>query len=121
MKKIMICDDDMGILEVMQVVLDDAGYDVKIISSGKSIKDQISEWRPDMLFLDIWMPEIDGKQITKDLKEDPKFKLLPIITISALNDTEKISKEIGADDFLAKPFNIDDLLGKVEKYLRGTP
>lgn len=116
MKKILVCDDDEGILDIVRVILESKNYQVKTISSGKSIEKRISEYSPDLILLDLWIPGMDGKEITRILKRQSKTKNIPIIIISALNETEKISKEIGADSFLSKPFDINDLINVVEKY-----
>lgn len=115
-KKILVCDDDEGIVEVMRIILEDNGYQVKTLSNGKAIHKKTLEYCPDIIFLDIWMPGIDGREVTKLLKNDQQTAELPIVVISALNDTKKIAHEVGADDFLEKPFDMTDLLDMVEKY-----
>lgn len=112
--KILVCDDDPGILEVMKIILEESAYEVKTVSTGKGIQKVIKDYQPDLMFLDLWMPKIDGREITKILKKDPQTKNVPIIIVSALNDTEQIAKGIQADGFLPKPFNIADLLKIVE-------
>lgn len=115
-KKILICDDDEGIVEVMRIILEDNGYQVKTLNNGKAIHKKTLEYSPDIIFLDIWMPGIDGREVTKLLKSDKQTAQLPIVVISALNDTKKIAQEVRADDFLEKPFDMTDLLNMVEKY-----
>jgi CheY-like chemotaxis protein len=118
MSKILVCDDDPGVLEVIKIILEENNYEVITASNGKGIQKMIAQTKPDMLFLDIWMPGIDGKEITKLLKRDAQFKDMPIIIISALNDTKDIAQEVGADGFLSKPFTITDLLEVVENNLK---
>lgn len=115
-KRILVCDDDMGILDVISILLKDNGYHVKLLSNGKAIIKRIEAYNPDLVLLDLWMPGIDGKEITKLLKSCNETKNIPIIIISALDTAKKISKDIGADDFIEKPFDIYDLLNKVKKY-----
>jgi DNA-binding response OmpR family regulator len=115
-KKIFVCDDDEGILDIVKIILENKGYEVNVTSSGKGIEKKITNYMPDLILLDLWIPGMDGKEITKVLKRQQKTKKIPIIIISALNETEKISKEIGADGFLSKPFDINDLIKIVEKY-----
>lgn len=112
-KKILVCDDDQGVVEVIKIILEQEDYRVRVLTSGKAIQKRVEEDLPDVILLDIWMPGIDGKQVTKLLKKNINTKHIPIIVISALNDTEKIAKEAGADDFIAKPFQMDYLLAKV--------
>lgn len=115
-KKILVVDDDQGIVDVMQIMLEGEGYEVRILTSGKGIQKQVLQYLPDVIFLDIWMPGIDGKQVTKLLKENDQIMHVSIVITSALNDTEKIAKDVGADDFLAKPFQMEDLLAKAKRY-----
>lgn len=114
----MICEDDPGILEVMKIMLEESGYEVKALSDGRGIQKKVSEYSPDILLLDLWMPGIDGKEITKILKRDPILQKIPIVIISALNksEIEKIQKEAGADSFLPKPFDLKDLTQTIEKF-----
>lgn len=118
MKKVLVADDDVAILEVMKIILEENGYMVKAVSDGAIVKEEILRFRPDLLLLDIWMSGYDGRDISKQLREDNNTKDLPIIVVSAHNETEKIAKEAGTTDFLSKPFDIDDLLHKVKKYVQ---
>lgn len=115
-KRVLVCDDDTGILEVIQIILEGSGFVVKTLSNGKSIRKIIDEFQPNVLLLDIWMPGIDGEEITKIIKREQSTKDLPIIIITALNQPEKLVTETGANDYLAKPFDMDELIAKVTKY-----
>ncbi len=114
-KKIMIAEDDSGILEAMQIMLEDAGYEVMTTGDGKTVQDMKDEL-PDLLLLDIWMSGMDGTDICQHLKSQNRTKHIPIILCSANKDTQKLAKGSGADDFLAKPFEMEDFLSKVKKY-----
>jgi len=114
-KKIMIAEDDTGILDAMQMILEDAGYDV-VTNEGEGTVSSIEREQPDLLLLDIWLSGINGKDVCVELKKQNSTKHIPVIMCSANRDTEQISREAGADDFLAKPFEMDDLLQKVERY-----
>jgi CheY-like chemotaxis protein len=72
---------------------------------------------PDLLLLDMWMSGEDGREICRYLKKEAETKHIPIIMISAGRDIKEAAKEAGADDFLAKPFEFDDLLKLVKKYI----
>ena len=114
-KKVLIADDDPAILEAMTLILEDAGYDVKTTVNGHTEK-FAQEYLPDVILLDIWMSGMDGRNICKSLKAKKLTKHIPVIMISANKDTEKIAKEAGADGFLAKPFDMKDLLSTVATY-----
>jgi DNA-binding response OmpR family regulator len=115
-KRILVCDDDQGVVEVIQIILEENGYEVRTLNSGKGIEKKIREFKPHLIFLDIWMPGIDGREITKLVKNGASTKDIPIIIVSALNDAEQISREIGADGYLPKPFDLSQLLIIVENH-----
>ncbi len=115
-KKILIADDDSAILDVLTLFLEDVGYEVETTGNGATIRDFPNGY-PDLLLLDIWLSGWSGRDICLSLKSQEATQHLPIILISANNQTEKIAREAGADDFLAKPFNLDDALEKIERYL----
>ncbi len=115
-KKLMIADDDPSILEAMKMMLEDEGYDVTTTVDGQVIN-KIKKSFPDLLLLDIWMSGHDGREICKNLKNDRKTKSIPVILVSANKDTRRHAKDAGADDFLAKPFEMDELLEKIGKYV----
>src|SRR6185369_793835 len=115
-KKILIADDDMGILEMLQMMLEDEGYAVETTFNGKKTVEEVKNHLPDVILLDIWMSGVDGRTICKKLKSQPATKHIPIIMCSANKDTETIAKESGADDFISKPFEIDTLLTMIKRY-----
>jgi len=115
-KTIMIADDDPGIVDVLTLMLEDAGYEVETTDDGQTVKD-IKEHLPDLILLDIWMAGYDGRDICKYLKSQELTKHIPLIIISANKDAEGIAKDAGADDFIAKPFEMEDFLAMVEKYV----
>lgn len=117
MKKVLIVDDNASILEVMEIMLRDAGYTVKTESDPAMVKTSIHEFIPDLILLDLWMPGINGINIIKDLKNKKSTKKIPVIIISALNGAEENARKIGASDFIAKPFDMDLMLEMVKKHM----
>lgn len=115
-KNILIAEDDKSILEVVKLILENEGYTIISTDREQSIYKEISVQTPDLILLDIWLAGEDGGVIAKNLKTRKETQHIPIIIMSANNETEKITKATGADDFLLKPFNIDDLLQIVKKY-----
>lgn len=115
-KHIFIIDDDVAILEVIQIILKDAGYTTTVVGEGDVLK-RISSERPDLILLDIWMSGLDGTQIARTLKQNESTSSIPIIMISANNEGVRLAKKSGADGFIAKPFEIDELLNVVARYL----
>lgn len=114
--KILIADDDPAILDATSMILEDEGYEVATTANGSTLKNLKGNC-PDLLLLDIWMSGQDGRDICKAIKKDASLRHIPVIMVSANRDTEKIAKESGAEDFITKPFDIDVLLGKVQKYV----
>jgi len=115
-KKILICDDDEGIVDVAGIVLRDAGYDVTTITTSEKIFSVVDKLQPDMILLDLWMPNISGEEITLHLKNQDRTKHIPIVIVSASRKTEHIALKVGADDFMCKPFDIEQLEEIVRKY-----
>jgi len=114
-KKIMIADDDPAILDVLSIILEDAGYEVETSPGGERAR-SIQENFPDLFLLDIWMSGLNGKDICAHLKSQKNTKHIPVILISANRDIKSIAKEYGADDFITKPFELEELIKKVAKY-----
>lgn len=116
-KHILICDDDTGILDIITIIFDDKGYEVTAINDSDEVLAAVTTKRPDIILLDLWMPNISGDEITKILKSNPATAHIPIIISSANKDTQKISDDAGADTFILKPFDIDELEMLVEKFI----
>jgi CheY-like chemotaxis protein len=114
-KRILVADDDTAILEVISMMLEDAGYDVKTTVNGQTEK-FVKEYSPHLILLDIWMAGMDGRVICKSLKGNKLTRHIPIVMISANKDTKKIAIESGADNFIEKPFEMDHLLATVAQY-----
>lgn len=114
-KRILIADDDPAIVDSLTVILEEFGYDVNSTGDGKQVY-RIKNDLPDLLLLDIWMSGVDGRKVCNDLKKEKVTKDVPIILISAGRDIQKSANESGADDFLEKPFTMEDLLKKVDKW-----
>ncbi|WP_342457021.1 response regulator [Mucilaginibacter sp. SJ] len=118
-KKIMIADDDPGIVDAVEMLLEFEGYEVTSTVDGTTVLDMKDEL-PDLLLLDIWMSGEDGRDICRKLKQDELTKDIPVIMISASRDIRDSAMMAGADDFLAKPFDMDDLLKKVAYFVQKT-
>ncbi len=119
-KKILIADDDEAIVDSISIMLAAMGYEVIYTRDGSEVPNKILE-NPDLLLLDIWMSGLNGMDICKTLKADPKTCKLPVMMISASRQIMQSAMDCGADDFLAKPFEMSDLLDKIEKLLIDYP
>lgn len=116
-QKIFVAEDDRAILDIITIILEGDGYVVETTDSGENIAKKITSYEPHLILLDIWLSGHDGGVIAKQLKSENTTKQIPVIMISANNETEKIAKAVGADGFLQKPFNIDDLLQIVKTHV----
>lgn len=117
MKKILVVDDDENIVEAVSLVLEDAGYAVASTTKGEQAVEKITQFHPDVILLDILMSGSDGREICKGLKNDGSTKSIPVIMIAAHPHIGRESLASGADDYLPKPFDINDLLKKVATHL----
>ncbi|PST81576.1 response regulator [Pedobacter yulinensis] len=115
-KRILVCDDDEAILDVTTLVLEDSGYEVTPVIESTRIYEVIDRFKPDLLLLDLWMPDLSGEDITRFVKTDEALRGIPVIIISASSEGRRIAEEIRADGFLPKPFDIDSLVEMVARY-----
>jgi len=116
--KILLVDDDVGIIEAVEMILENEGFEVKKLTESIKAEETMKDYRPDLIMLDLRMPKINGEELCIQLKKNDKYKDIPVIILSASNKTEEISKNCGADDFLPKPFDMDDLIAIVNKNLK---
>ena len=117
-KTVMVADDNEGILAVTKIVLERGGYIAITTQDGNTVRD-LKEPLPDLLLLDIMLSGTDGSEICRALKSNKKTKDVPVLMFSANNNVKKISKTCGANGYLAKPFDINNLLELVK--LHTTP
>ncbi len=110
--KVTLADDDPGILDAVGMMLEMEGFEVNATLNGNTILN-FQNALPDIYVLDIWMSGSDGRELCKKLKTEELTKNIPVILISASNDLKRSAETAGADDFLAKPFEIDTLLEKI--------
>lgn len=116
-KTVLICEDDEGIVEVTTIVIEGMGYNVESATKGSEVLKMIHHKKPDLLLLDLWMPEMTGEEIAATLKSKVLTQDIPIVFISASRDLKKIAKDSHVNDFLPKPFDIKDLESMVGKYI----
>src|SRR5947209_19716753 len=116
-KKILVVDDEPDILEVLNVILEEEGYLVLITDKGEHLEKLLNGGLPDLILLDMLLSGKDGREIVKQLKRQDETKHIPVIMFSAHPRAEQMAREAGADDFIDKPFDIDDLLSTVARNL----
>jgi len=116
-KKVFIFDDNTDILELCTFILEDAGYEIKTSSTSNNIIDQVSGYIPDIIFMDNWLPDVGGIEATRELKAHDTLKTIPVIYFSANNDVMSLADQAGADGYLSKPFDIQELENIILKHL----
>jgi DNA-binding response OmpR family regulator len=113
MSRILIVDDDIDILSVMEMLLTMKGFEVEVTQKGENTFPKIETFKPDLILLDVLISGHDGRTICKKLKSNDDTKHIPVIMFSAHPAAATIITEYGADDFIAKPFDVNNLLQKV--------
>lgn len=116
-KKILLIDDNPHILEAIELILSTESYEVFPLTKVDTIVADVTKIQPAVILLDLLLSGKNGKEVAKELKKTKETASIPIIIISAHPSAQKASMQVGADDFLAKPFDISELLRLVEKYV----
>lgn len=115
--KVLIVDDDTNIAEVINMYLQSSGYDTKVVHDGKAAEDVFGEYKPDLVLLDVMLPNIDGVDVLKWIRKEGTT---PVIMLTAKGDTfdKVLALELGADDYVVKPFEPKELLARVKAVRR---
>ena len=115
--KILIVDDDENICEVIRMYLNSSNYDNRIVNNGKDVENVFIEYKPDLVLLDIMLPNIDGIDVLKWIRKESE---VPVIMLTAKGDTfdKVLALELGADDYIVKPFEPKELLARVKAVMR---
>lgn len=118
--KILIVDDELSIRKQLESMLMTENYDIRLVANGKELLEKLSEISPDLIILDVMMPEIDGFEVCRRVKAQNQFHHIPIILITSLNGKKVLvdGLEAGADDFLQKPVNKLELRARTRSMLR---
>ena len=116
-KRILAVDDEASLCEFYETALKTLGYDVVCANSGRKAKEAIAQRKPDLILMDIMMPEVDGMTLTRELRSDPQTSDVPIIVVSGLADAGTLNDALlfGAVDYMVKPVDLDALGLKLER------
>ncbi|MEM1169363.1 MAG: response regulator transcription factor [Cyanobacteria bacterium P01_H01_bin.35] len=117
--KILLVDDEPGLREAVQAYLEDSGFQVDVASNANEGWDILQSHLPDLVITDIMMPQVDGYQFLQKLREEPRFKALPVVFLTAKGmTTDRIQGyQAGCDAYLSKPFDPEELVAIVENLL----
>ena len=108
-KKIVIFDDDEDILSICSYILEEQGWKVYAFTDCNDIEEKVSSVLPDVILMDNWIPDDGGIIATQTLKKSEKLKDIPVIYFSANSDIELLANHAGAQTYLAKPFDLEEL------------
>ncbi len=119
-KKILVVDNEEDIVEMLKYNLEKEGYTVFTALNGKRAIEQAHENKPNLILLDIMMPEMDGWEVCKQLMKDEKTSTIPVIFLTAKGSEvdEVVGLELGADDYIVKPISIRKLIARIKTALR---
>jgi two-component system alkaline phosphatase synthesis response regulator PhoP len=124
-KKILLVDDDADFTEATKLLLESRSYEVTVAHDGKEGLKKVQTEEPNLIILDVMMPEMDGYEVCATLKSDPKYRHIPILLLTAVGEyipTTSYTKEMGmkieADDYIPKPVEPMEIVDRVEKLVR---
>ena len=117
MSKVLVLDDDEDIASVVCLSLEMEGYESKFITDFRQLETTLQGYHPDVLIMDIFLGDADGRQLCKKLKENETSTHIPVILFSANKDASQDFKTYNAEAFIAKPFEVKDLIGTVQRVI----
>lgn len=119
-ERILVVDDDPDILQFVQMNLELDGFEVDLAGGGREALEKASASPPDLMLLDVMMPEIDGLTVLRRMRSDPPTANIPVIVLTARSLAEDRVKglDLGADDYITKPFDLEELIARIRTVLR---
>jgi two-component system phosphate regulon response regulator PhoB len=119
-ERILVVDDEEDLLELINYNLTKEGYQVRCVTSGEDAINDAKSTLPDLIVLDLWLPSVDGLDVCRQLKNDPKTQHIPIVMLTAKSSEADVvaGLELGADDYITKPFSPRVLLARIRAALR---
>jgi CheY-like chemotaxis protein len=117
--KVLIVDDEPLNVDYLEQALEDSNYQLIIATNGREALDKIKRDQPDLVLLDLMMPILDGFEVLAQVKADQVLRDIPVIIVSAANDSKSVVRGIkqGAEDYITKPIDADHLVKKLKEYL----
>ncbi len=118
--RVLVADDDLSTRTLIDMALEDAGYDCVLAADGRSALEQARATRPDLVILDVGMPFLTGDEVHRELRRDPRTRYIPVVFVTAKRTTGDMAARLrnGADDYIAKPFDVDELVARIASALR---
>ncbi|HKL48522.1 MAG TPA: response regulator [Desulfuromonadales bacterium] len=118
-KKILVVEDEESLLKLESILLTSKGYEVQGVTNGQAALDAIAEEKPDLVLLDIMLPEMDGFEVCRRIKENPQTKDLPVVMLTAKKSREDMARgqQVGADWYITKPFKSVNVIETIQRFL----
>lgn len=118
--KILVVDDDPDILSVMEILLSMKGFEVEVTARGDNTFSKLESFQPNLILLDVLISGHDGRAICKEIKDEPQYANIPVLMLSAHPGAAATISDYGADGFISKPFDVENLLKKINEQLQGS-
>jgi len=115
---LLVVEDDLELLQLVSTRLSDSGYDVRTAETGQAALDQVDEKVPDIVLLDVMLPEIDGLEVCRRLRAAHPLLYIMMLTARSEEMDRVVGLEVGADDYITKPFSLSELVARVRSALR---
>ncbi len=117
--RILVVEDEESLLKLESILLSSKGYNVTGVMDGKSALEEVMARRPDLVILDIMLPEIDGFEVCRRIKENPATSTIPVVMLTAKKNSLDVARgtEVGADAYLTKPFKSAKVIEVIEELL----
>jgi CheY-like chemotaxis protein len=116
-RKIIIFDDDEDILSICSYILEEQGWEVHTFTNCNAIEERVLQFSPDVILMDNWIPDEGGIMATQTLKRNEQLKGIPVVYFSANSDIQLLANHAGAESYLAKPFDLEDLERVINKVI----
>lgn len=118
--RVLVAEDDAATRTLIDMALQEAGYDCVVAADGKAALEQARATRPDLVVLDVGMPLLTGDEVHRELRRDPRTRYIPVVFVTAQRTTAAVAARLrnGADDYVAKPFDIEELVARIASALR---
>jgi diguanylate cyclase (GGDEF)-like protein len=118
--RVLVADDDAATRALIDMALQEAGYDCVLAADGKAALEQTRATRPDLVVLDVAMPLLSGDEVQRELRRDPRTRYIPVVFVTAKRTSAEVAARLrnGADDYVAKPFDVDELVARIASALR---
>lgn len=119
--RVLIADDHADSRDALKALLEACGYGVLVATNGAEAVAQARGAQPDLIFMDVMMPEVDGLSATRQIRADPSLPRMPIVAVTAMDEAAERMLQAGCDDFLVKPIDIRSFIVRVPEWLRLSP